>query len=672
MAASDGYATEVGVSAKEGSQMSLRSVRFLAALVTLFAVGIVLSGTAATAATGSPKIPNLSPVTPNASARQVGPADAPAPLGPSPVHWVGGQRPHVLGHATGARTQQSLESTNWAGFIAGGSTFTGVESDWNVPSVVPSQSAEYSAQWIGIDGVLDSDLIQTGTGESTSGGTTSYDAWYELLPANEVVIAGPVEPGDIMAAQIEEVSANSWTILIEDQTQDWYYTNTFSYSITAQTAEWIQEAPQVDGSQATLADFGSTTFSSPALLAADTSAVGVTDVDMTNGSGTIIAYPTPLTASGFSVLYGTPQPSVTSVGPASGSTAGGSTVTISGDYLFGATSVTFGGVEAAYEINDDGSISASAPPHAAGAVDVVVTTPGGSSLPGAGGEFTYDAPPQPPAPPPPVTSPGTSTNTNHGYWLVGSDGGIFTFGSAQFYGSTGSLRLQRPVVGIVPTADRGGYWLDASDGGVFALGDSGFYGSVPGLGLHPAGSGLPNSLDAPIVGMVPSSDGGGYFMVASDGGVFAFGDARFAGSCPGIGGCSGAAVAVMPDATGNGYWLVTQTGQVYTFGDAPYYGAPGPQSVPVTSAVRTPDGKGYWILFANGAIANYGDAGALGSPAGQLGGLNPASAIFTTSDGGGYWVASANGTVDNYGDAPSDGSMAGRGLNGSIIAATGW
>jgi hypothetical protein len=255
---------------------------------------------------------------------------------------------------------------------------------------------------------------------------------------------------------------------------------------------------------------------------------------------------------------------------------------------------------------------------------------------------------------------------------VGSDGGIFTFGSAQFYGSTGSLHLQRPVVGIVPTQSRSGYWLDASDGGIFAFGDAGFYGSIPGLGLHPSGSGLPNSLNAPIVGMVPSTDGGGYFMVASDGGVFAFGDARFAGSCPGIGGCSGAAVAVMPDASGNGYWVVTATGHVYTFGDAPYYGAPGQQSVPVTSAVRTPDGRGYWILFADGAVSNYGDAQNFGSPAGLLGGLDPATAIFTTADGGGYWVASANGAVANYGDAPNDGSMLGTNLNGSIIAATGW
>ena len=89
-------------------------------------------------------------------------------------------------------------------------------------------------------------------------------------------------------------------------------------------------------------------------------------------------------------------------------------------------------------------------------------------------------------------------------------------------------------------------------------------------------------------------------MVASDGGVFGFGDARFAGSCPGIGGCTGAAAAIVPDATGNGYWLITRTGNVYAFGDAHYYGAPGNQGTPVTSAVRTADGGGYYILLAEG------------------------------------------------------------------------
>ena len=295
----------------------------------------------------------------------------------------------------------------------------------------------------------------------------------------------------------------------------------------------------------------------------------------------------------------------------------------------------------------------------------------------AGAAFVYGASPSSPPPTTTTTTPPTTTTTTtppaprHGYWLVGSDGGIFTFGSAGFFGSTGNLILQRPVVGIVPTADRQGYWLDASDGGVFSFGGTAFYGSIPGLGLHPAGSGLPNSLNAPIVGMVPSSDDRGYFMVASDGGVFAFGDARFAGSCPGIGGCSGAAVAVMPDHSGNGYWVVSSRGSVYAFGDAPYLGAPG--RGPVTAAVSTADGRGYWVLLSDGEVLGYGDAGSLGSPApGNFSAFDPATAIFTTSDGAGYWVSSALGSVWHFGDAPDDGDMSGTRLNGAVIAATGF
>ena len=377
-------------------------------------------------------------------------------------------------------------------------------------------------------------------------------------------------------------------------------------------------------------------------------------------------------STGTTTLGVTKTPSQTSVGAAPNSVTHGASVTYSATVTTNGTglptpsgSITFttGSTALCTATLSSGSGSCSTSAAPAGNDTVSGTYSGDAEFSGSAGTTTLVVSTPPPPPPPAPT---------HGYWLVGSDGGIFTFGSAQFYGSTGSLHLQRPVVGIVPTAHRGGYWLDASDGGIFAFGDAGFYGSIPGLGLHPAGSGLPNSLNAPIVGMVPSADGGGYFMVASDGGVFAFGDARFAGSCPGIGGCAGAAVAVMPDATGNGYWVVTQTGHVYTFGDAPYYGAPGSQGSPVTSAVRTPDGGGYWILFANGAIADYGDAGNFGSPAGQMGGVNPASAIFTTADGGGYWVAAANGSVANYGNAPNDGSMLGASLNGSIIAATGW
>jgi hypothetical protein len=67
-----------------------------------------------------------------------------------------------------------------------------------------------------------------------------------------------------------------------------------------------------------------------------------------------------------------------------------------------------------------------------------------------------------------------------GYWLVASDGGIFSFGTAGFHGSTGSLTLVQPMVGMARTPDGGGYWMVAADGGMFALGDAGFFGSAVG------------------------------------------------------------------------------------------------------------------------------------------------------------------------------------------------
>jgi hypothetical protein len=83
--------------------------------------------------------------------------------------------------------------------------------------------------------------------------------------------------------------------------------------------------------------------------------------------------------------------------------------------------------------------------------------------------------------------------------------------------------LNAPVVGMAATPDGGGYWLVASDGGVFTFGDAGFYGSEGG---HP--------LNKPIVGMAATPDGGGYWLVASDGGIFSFGDASFYGSEGGV------------------------------------------------------------------------------------------------------------------------------------------
>ncbi|HET6795165.1 MAG TPA: IPT/TIG domain-containing protein, partial [Acidimicrobiales bacterium] len=109
--------------------------------------------------------------------------------------------------------------------------------------------------------------------------------------------------------------------------------------------------------------------------------------------------------------------------------------------------------------------------------------------------------------------------TGAGYWMAASDGGMFTFGDARFFGSTGNIRLAQPIVAMAASPTGMGYWMAASDGGIFTFGDAGFFGSTGAIRLA-----------KPIVGMAATPDGGGYWLVASDGGIFTFGDAHFFGS----------------------------------------------------------------------------------------------------------------------------------------------
>ncbi|MGA2307207.1 MAG: hypothetical protein ABSH29_23910 [Acidimicrobiales bacterium] len=91
---------------------------------------------------------------------------------------------------------------------------------------------------------------------------------------------------------------------------------------------------------------------------------------------------------------------------------------------------------------------------------------------------------------------------------------------------TSPMPLDALVSGAATTSDAKGYWEVGTDGGVFAFGDADFYGSLPGQDVTP---------NAPIVGTARTSDGGGYWLVGADGGVFAFGDAGFYGSAGGSG-----------------------------------------------------------------------------------------------------------------------------------------
>jgi hypothetical protein len=152
----------------------------------------------------------------------------------------------------------------------------------------------------------------------------------------------------------------------------------------------------------------------------------------------------------------------------------------------------------------------------------------------------------------------TARPQGDGYWLLGGDGGVFTFGRAGFHGSTGGLRLNRPVVAMAATPSGRGYWLVASDGGVFTFGDAAFLGSTGGLALN-----------QPIVDLAPTPTGRGYWLLGGDGGLFSFGDAGWFGSVPGTGSCGPLqAVAVVGSPSGNGYWIQSSDGRVWAFGDA--------------------------------------------------------------------------------------------------------
>jgi hypothetical protein len=203
-----------------------------------------------------------------------------------------------------------------------------------------------------------------------------------------------------------------------------------------------------------------------------------------------------------------------------------------------------------------------------------------------------------------------------------------------------------------------GYFMVASDGGLFN------YGNLPYCGSE---GGRP--LNKPIVGMAATRDGGGYWLVASDGGIFNYGDAGFDGSAgslslnkPIVG------MAATPD--GGGYWLVASDGGIFNYGDAGFYGSTGGKALnkPIVGMAATPDGRGYWLVASDGGIFSFGDASFYGST-GSLRLNKPIVGMAATSDGGGYWLAGSDGGIFNYGDASFHGSAGSLPLNKPIVGA---
>ena len=91
----------------------------------------------------------------------------------------------------------------------------------------------------------------------------------------------------------------------------------------------------------------------------------------------------------FTKTGSTGTPTVTGISPTSGSTAGGTSVVITGTNLTAATAVNFGGTAGSITANTATSITVTSPVGSAGTVDITVTTAGGTSATGAADQFTY-------------------------------------------------------------------------------------------------------------------------------------------------------------------------------------------------------------------------------------------------------------------------------------------
>lgn len=147
------------------------------------------------------------------------------------------------------------------------------------------------------------------------------------------------------------------------------------------------------------------------------------------------------------------------------------------------------------------------------------------------------------------------TASGQGYWMINADGGVFTFGDAQFYGS---LPQRRPGVQNVVAAIRVGntkYCMLESSGrtSCFAAGSI-YEDSQPvTYGLH----------SDPATTMIPSGDAQGWWVVSRKGKVSAYGSAVGAGEVaqqpygPIMGGAGWG---------NNTYRLVGADGGVFTFG----------------------------------------------------------------------------------------------------------
>lgn len=199
-------------------------------------------------------------------------------------------------------------STNWAGYMASGSTYTGVAGKWTVPSPTGNgSSTSADSSWVGIGGVNSQDLIQVGTENTvTAAGHVSTSAFYELLPAGPQYLSTiTILPGDNVSASLTQISSGQWTITITDTTNTQTFSTTLAYTSSHSSVEWIEEDPTyTSGGLVPFDNFGTVAFTqSSSTTSAGTASLvssGAQPITMVNSAGSARATPSAIGSDGAS------------------------------------------------------------------------------------------------------------------------------------------------------------------------------------------------------------------------------------------------------------------------------------------------------------------------------------------------------------------------------------
>jgi Peptidase A4 family len=134
-------------------------------------------------------------------------------------------------------------SGNWSGYAVTGSTFTTAQASWiqNAATCSSGDGETDMSPWVGIDGFSSSTVEQTGSSADCDGSSVDYYAWYEMYPANVVIINQPVQAGDKFTGTVTHTTGTKYTLVLQDVTQGWTNSVTKSLSADDNSAEAVME-----------------------------------------------------------------------------------------------------------------------------------------------------------------------------------------------------------------------------------------------------------------------------------------------------------------------------------------------------------------------------------------------------------------------------------------------